>query len=195
LHGVLVAVEERYRIANRAWTWFWLIAPSPWLFHAAFRHALIVPFYRWLHGVIAATPGSVWLSYALYAAAIGHLLVLVASFQVPARLKWKQEIAKLTPFNQKVFWVYGFYIVLSIASFALLTWRLHDAFLAGDLASRWLAGFIATFWTVRVLVDVFWFDARDWPAGNALVVGHALLTSLFSGLAVVYWITAIARYA
>ena len=190
LQGVLVAAEERFRIANRAWTWFWLIAPSPWLFHEPFRRALIVPFYRWLHLLIAQNTGEWYLSHALYAAAIGHLLVLIASFQVPARLGWKQDIPKLTRFNQKIFWVYGFYILLCIVCFAALTWRLHDAFLAGELSARWLAGFIAVFWTVRVLLDISWYDCRDWPPGNALVTGHALVTSLFCTLATVYWFAA-----
>jgi len=189
LHGALVAVEKRFRIVNRAWTWFWVIAPAPWLFHEPFRRVLIVPFYRWLHSAMAQFP---LLSWALYAAVLGHLLILVASFQVPARLNWKQDIGKLAPFNQRVFWVYGSYIILSIVSFAVLTWRLHDTILSGDVAARWLAGFIATFWSVRVLVDLLWFDARDWPRGNALVLGHAFLTSLFSSLAIVYWIAAVA---
>jgi hypothetical protein len=191
LHGALVAVEERFRIANRAWTWFWLIAPSPWLFHEPFRRTLIVPLFYWLHGQIAQQTWHWYLSHAIYAAAVGHLVVLIASFQAPARLGWKHDIPKLTRFNQKVFWVYGSYILLCIVSFAALTWRLHDAFLAGELAARWMAGFIAIFWTVRVLVDLFWYDHRDWPPGNALVAGHALATSLFCTLAVVYWFTAL----
>ena len=69
LHGALVAAEERFRIDNRAWTWFWLIGPSPWLFHEPFRRALIVPFYRWLHGLIAQSPWDWYLSHAIYAAA------------------------------------------------------------------------------------------------------------------------------
>jgi alginate O-acetyltransferase complex protein AlgI len=190
LHGMLVAVEERFRIANRAWTWFWLIAPSPWLFHEPFRRTLIVPFYYWLHGLIAQHSWDWYLSLAIYAVALGQLIVPIASFQVPARLGWKQDIAKLTRFNQKIFWVYGFYILLSIVSFAVLTWRLHDEFLAGELAARWIAGFIAIFWSVRVLVDIFWYDHRDWPPGNALLAGHALVTSLFCTLAAVYWFAA-----
>jgi len=190
LHGALVALEERFRIANRAWTWFWLLAPAPWLFHEPFRRALIVPFYRWLHAVMAHYSASWYLSHAIYAAALGHLVVLIASAQVPSRLGWKQDIPKLTRFNQKVFWVYGSYIVLCIVSFAVLTWRLHDAFLAGDPSARWIAGFIAVFWTIRVAVDTFWFDHRDWPPGNSLVAGHALITTLFSSLATVYWFVA-----
>jgi hypothetical protein len=49
----------------------------------------------------------------LYAAAFSHLLVLIASFQAPARLAWKEDIPKLARFNQKMFWVYGFYIFCS----------------------------------------------------------------------------------
>ena len=193
LQGVLVAIEERFRIVNRAWTWFWLIAPAPWLFHEPFRRNLIVPFYGWLHALIAQNTLSWYLSYALYAAAVGHLLILIASFQAPARLGWREDIAKLTRFNQKIFWVYGLYILFCIVGFAAATWRLHDEFLAGEPAARWVAGFIATFWTIRVFVDLFWYDHRDWPQGNALVTGHALLTSLFCSLATVYWFAALTR--
>jgi hypothetical protein len=187
LQGALVAVEERFRIKNRGWTWFWLLAPAPWLFHTTFRHTLVVPLFLWLHGLIAQHPAEWYLSLAIYLAALGHLLVLVVSVQAPVRLGWKEDIPKLTRFNQKVFWVYGSYILLCIVSFALLTWWLHDDLLAGARAARAIALFIATFWSVRVAVDFFWYDYRDWPPGNALVMGHALATSLFSGLALVYW--------
>lgn len=193
LQGVLVVLEERFRIVNRAWTWFWLIAPAPWLFHEPFRRALIVPFYRGLHVLLAQNTPEWYLSHALYAAAIGHLLILIASFQAPARLGWKDDIPKLTRFNQKIFWVYGLYILLCIVGFAAITWRLHGEFLSGEPAARCIAGFVAVFWTVRVTVDVFWYDHRDWPQGNALVAGHALLTSLFCSLAAIYWFTALAK--
>jgi membrane bound O-acyltransferase family protein len=192
LHGALVTIEYRFRIGGRVWTWFWLIAPAPWLFHEPFRRALVVPLFHWLHGLLAQHSSDWYLSKAIYAAAWGHLAVLIASLQAPMRLGWKSDIAKLTPFNQKIFWVYGFYILLCIVSFALLTWQLHDAFLAGELTARWLAAFIAVFWTIRVCVDIFWYDHREWPRGNSLVAGHALVTSLFCMLSAVYWFAAFA---
>ena len=191
LHAVLVEVEERYQIANRVWTWLWLAAPAAWLFHAPFRRTLVVPFYQWLHGWIAVESGDWYLSQAIYAAAIGHLCVLLISVQVPSRLGWSQDIPKLTRFNQKVFYVYGCYILLCIVSFAVLTWQLHDSFLAGDPAARAIASFIAVFWSVRVLIDIFWYDHRDWPEGNTMVAGHALATSLFCTLAAIYWVAAL----
>ena len=151
-----------------------------------------LPIYRGLHQLFAQHAWAWYLSIAIYAAALGHLAVLIVSVQVPARLGWKQDLMKLTRFNRKIFWVYGFYILLCIVSFATLTWRLHDEFLRGDMAARWMAGFIAIFWTFRVLIDFVWYDQRDWPRGNALVAGHALATSLFCCLATVYWFVALA---
>jgi Membrane bound O-acyl transferase family len=192
LQGALVEIEERFRIRSRLWTWYWLLAPAPLVFHSPFRAQLVVPLYWWLHSLLFAHPWAWYLSGAIYAAALGHLLLLCASGQVANRLGWKQDIPKLTRFNQKVFWVYAFYILLCICTFATLTWRLHDHFLAGEESARWIAGFIAVFWTVRVLVDVFWYDHRDWPTGNSLLAGHALLTTLFCALASLYWVIVIA---
>ena len=102
------------------------------LSRAAFDATLIVPFYRSLHALLVQNSFEWYLSHALYAAAIGHLVILIGSYQAPSRLGWKSDIAKLTRFNQKIFWVYGFYILLCIVSFAAATWRLHDNFLAGE---------------------------------------------------------------
>src|SRR2546423_7433295 len=66
LQGALVSIEERCRIANRVWTWFWVIAPAPWLFHEPFCRALIVPFYHWLHERIADHSFAWYLSRGIY---------------------------------------------------------------------------------------------------------------------------------
>ena len=62
-----------------------------------------------------------WLSLALWLAAAGHFCVLIASFQVPYRLCWKEDLAKLTSFNRKLMWVYGSFIVFTIVGFGCLT--------------------------------------------------------------------------
>jgi hypothetical protein len=42
-------------------------------------------------------------SLVLWLAGIGHFCVLIASFQVPARLRWKEDLQKLTSFTPKCF--------------------------------------------------------------------------------------------
>jgi hypothetical protein len=129
-----------------------------------------------------------WLSLALWLAGIGHFCILGASFQVPARLGWKEDLAKLTPFNRKLMWVYGGTTLLTIIAFGALTLFLHDDFLRGDRAALALAAFIAVFWTLRIVVDLTYFSHSDWPTGRAFVIGHGLLTALFIALASTYWV-------
>lgn len=126
------------------------------------------------------------LSLVLWLAGLGHFCVLIASFQVPARLGWKTDLAKLTPFNRKLMWTYGGFTALTILAFGILTLYLHGEMLRGDRAALGLAAFIGVFWTARVAVDSLYFRHTDWPRGVRFVVGHVLLTSLFVALAATY---------
>ena len=129
----------------------------------------------------------IWLSLALWLAGIGHFCILFASFQVPSRLGWKGDLARLSPFNRKLMWVYGGTTLLTIIAFGALTLFLHHEFLAGDRAALALAAFIAIFWTLRIAIDFFYFEHSDWPPGIPFLIGHFLLTALFVALAVTYW--------
>ena len=120
---------------------------------------------------------------ALWTAGIGHFCVLIASFQVPSRLQWREDLKKLTPFNRKLMWVHGAFAVLTIIAFGTLTLALHDEMLRGDRAALGMALFIGIYWALRIGVDFFYYDHEDWPSGKGFVAGHILLTSLFVYLA------------
>jgi len=70
----------------------------------------------------------------LWLVGAAHFLILVASFQVPYRLSWKQDLRKLMPFNRKLLWVQGGFTVLTIMAFGTLTLVLHRDLL--DYADR-----------------------------------------------------------
>ena len=127
------------------------------------------------------------LNLALWLAGAGHFCVLGASFQVPRRLHWQEDLAQLTPFNRKLMYVYGGFTVLTIVAFGVLTLLLHREMLQGERAATALAVFIAVYWTARIGVDFLYYEHKDWPPGRQFVVGHALLTGLFAALAVTYW--------
>ena len=125
-------------------------------------------------------------SVALWLAGLGHFCVLAASVQVPFRLDWKGDLAKLTAFNRKLMWTYGAFTVMTIVAFGLLTLTLHAELVRGDRAALGLAMCIGCYWTARVLVDGCYFRHVDWPGGWQFVLGHVLLTSLFVALAGTY---------
>lgn len=122
-------------------------------------------------------------SLALWLAGIGHFCVLIASFQVPSRLHWKDDLQKLTPFNRKLMWTHGGFALLTIIAFGTLTLALHGEMLRGDRAALGVALFIGVYWMLRIAVDFFYYDHTDWPRGKGFVVGHILLTLLFTYLA------------
>lgn len=122
----------------------------------------------------------------LWCAGVAHFVILLASFQVPHRLGWKKDLAQLLPFNRKLLWVQGGFTVMTIVAFGTLTLVLHQEMLRGDRAALALTCFIGIYWTARIVVDAVYFSHADWPKRQAFVVGHILLTLLFSVLAVSY---------
>jgi alginate O-acetyltransferase complex protein AlgI len=125
-------------------------------------------------------------SVLLWLAGIGHFCILPASFQVPFRLRWREDLAQLMPFNRKLLWVHGGFAIGTIIAFGALTLVLHDELLRGDRAALGLAALIGVYWTARVIVDFAYYRHDDWPPGKAFVIGHVLLTGLFLALAATY---------
>lgn len=173
---------------GRLWTWSWILLPLPLLFHSAFHQALILPLLDWLAGLSWLSSPEQCLSTLLWLAGWGHFLVLGASFQVPHRLGWHEELSRLRPLNRKLLWVYGGFIVGMITSFGFLLLRLHPLILAGETGALHVVGLVAVFWTARLVVDGLVFEHSDWPQGADMVVGHTLLTSLFIFLATTCWL-------
>ena len=117
--------------------------------------------------------------------------MLIASFQVPHQLKWKTDLASLRPLNRKLLWVYGGVTVYTIVAFATMTLLLHNEMLRGDRSAIAIAIFIAVYWLIRIVVDFTYFSPSDWPKGKQFVVGHILLTALFTFLSATYFAVAL----
>lgn len=124
--------------------------------------------------------------FDLWLAGAAHFVILIASFQVPCRLHWKDDLSQLMPFNRKLLWVQGGFTVLTIVAFGTLTFLLHRDMVRGDHAALGLTCFIGIYWLTRIVVDAAYFSHTDWPKGRIFVLGHILLTSLFSFLAASY---------
>jgi hypothetical protein len=125
--------------------------------------------------------------FDLWLAGAGHFVILIASFQVPYRLRWKEDLKQLMPLNRKLFWVQSAFTVITIVAFGTLTLVLHSELLHGGRAALGLTAFISIYWTARILVDAFYFSSSDWPHGRQFAIGHVLLTALFCFLAASYF--------
>ena len=122
----------------------------------------------------------------LQLAAALQLSILIASVLTPRVLDWRTNLAPLHPFLRKLFWVYGVFIVLTIIAFASLTFLHADAMAAGEPVARSLCGFIAIFWSLRLAVQLFVFDARPFLTNRFYKLGYHALTVAFAALVLIY---------
>jgi alginate O-acetyltransferase complex protein AlgI len=179
-------LQSKGWLRSRLMTYAIVLLPVPLLFHPAFLSRLPFQLIHWLNALLRLQGISWYLNILLWALGIAQLLPLAASFQVPHRLNWREDLPKLSPFNRKLMWTYGAFVVLTIISFSALTFVLHSELLRGDRAAIAFASFAAIYWTLRLLADTFYLKAEDWPKGAEFVLGHGLLNSLFAFLSLGY---------
>ncbi len=126
------------------------------------------------------------LQLLIFLAGLGHLGLLCAASLVPRTLNWRDELARLSPFLRRLFWVYGISIALIIASFAALCLGFSGALASGTPFARAVCAVIAVFWAVRMVVQFFVFDATPYLRGPLMKLGYHSLTATFVYLTVVF---------
>ncbi|MBS1703795.1 MAG: membrane bound O-acyl transferase family-domain-containing protein [Armatimonadetes bacterium] len=189
LQGLLVLIERRLPFRGPLWVASIVLGPLPLLFHQAFRAAIIVPFVQWTHDRLIAIGVERAVSILIIGLGVAQLLVLLASFQVPSRLRWREELPRLGPFNQKLMWTYGSFIVFTIVAWGVLTLVLRDDILHGTRAGVAISTVICLFWGFRLVTDAFYFRTEDWPRGPFMQIGHILLNCLFTFVFLGYALT------
>jgi hypothetical protein len=115
-----------------------------------------------------------------------HFVILIASALTPRVLDWRRNLASLNSFLRRLFWVYGFFIVLVIVSFGVLTLAHSNELASGAPLARAVCAMIAIFWLARLAVQFFVFDARAILTTTFLRLGYHGLTLLFTALVFIY---------
>src|SRR3954451_11665110 len=93
-------------------------------------------------------------------AGIGQLILIIASLAIPRVLRWREDTAKLRPLTRQIFWTYALYIWCTNLAFGLVSlqpgWLLDRSPLAACVT-----GFMAAYWTGRVLIQFLVLDRTD----------------------------------
>ena len=126
------------------------------------------------------------LELLIFIGGILHFGILLASAMVPKVLDWKASLDKLDSLSRQLVWVHGLFIVLVIVGFGLLSILLAGELAAGTLLARGVCLFIALFWSARLIVQFFVFDAKPYLKSAFLKAGYHGLTVVFMYHAVVY---------
>ena len=108
-----------------------------------------------------------------------HYSTLIAAAMVPGKLNWKEELARLSPFLRRMFWVYGAFIVLCITSLGVISAVNYSELAAGGILARSFCAFTAVFWGLRLFVQFFVFDASEYLTSWVYKAGYHGLSLVF----------------
>lgn len=125
------------------------------------------------------------LSSLIFGSGILHFGTLLASAAVPQVLDWKGELRKLDRLSRQLIWVHGLFIVLTIIGFGMLTLFFSADLAEGTPLARAVCGFIAFFWSARLFIQFFVFDAKPFLKTGLLKIGYHSLTLVFIYQAVI----------
>ena len=121
-----------------------------------------------------------------------HFCLLPAGMLVPFELNFRRELAKVDPLLRQLVWVYYVFIALSIIGFGVVSISFSGALTDATPLARAVCGFIALFWTTRLAIQFFVFDAKPHLRTRLLRFGYNALTLIFAYHAVVYGLVALA---
>jgi len=122
----------------------------------------------------------------IFIAGLAQIILVIGSLAIPKVLNWRPELAKVQPLIKQMFWTYAAYILVINLCFGLLSVFDFTELINGSELATLITGFIAVYWLSRVLIQFFYFDRANFPAGKWNKVAEVLLVSLFVFLSVVY---------
>jgi len=120
--------------------------------------------------------------------AVGILLVLLglchASFN--RYFGWGKELAGVSLFTRRVFFVHNFFIGLGVAMAGACTWLYADTLLRPSELSRPILAALVLFWFCRLLAQFFAYDSAIWRGNRFRTFMHIAFALLWSYVTATY---------
>lgn len=119
-----------------------------------------------------------------------HLGTLLGSAQVPKELRFREDLPKVNPLLRHWILVAGGYIVFNIVAFGLISIVFREEIAARSVMSRVFCGYVSLFWAIRLVIQLFFFDAKPYLRNTFLKIGYHGLTAVFIWQTLVYaWVS------
>jgi hypothetical protein len=99
-----------------------------------------------------------WMVRAIWGAGLVHLGIIAANVPLPGRLRVRERLAGVPQFLRQIFYVHWIYIVIVLGMFAALCFFFASELAGASEMGRFLSGFMAAFWLLRIVLQVFYYD-------------------------------------
>ena len=100
---------------------------------------------------------SLWL--LLWLAGFVQVAIACANLFLPAKLKYRENLSRVSPIIRQIFVVHSIYIVAVVLLFAAATFGFAEELAGGHGLGRFIAAAIAVFWLLRAPVQLLYYDA------------------------------------
>jgi hypothetical protein len=119
-------------------------------------------------------------------AALAHFGLIAAGLLMPKVTGLWREAAKMSPFAQGLLRTYYAFIGLCLVSFGAGSWVFAAELVSGTTLARALCGFLAAFWTLRLVAATWLLDVKPYLTSPTMTLGYHATNVVFSLLPVLY---------
>ena len=132
------------------------------------------------------------LELLLRASAAVQMVVALLNLALPRMLGWKDDLQRMPLLMRQVFHVHAWFISLTLAILAVITWRFAREMSAGaSQPLAWLAAAIAIFWGLRSVRQVAYYSASHWRGRTGPTAVHVALLIVYPAMSVIYTLAAL----
>jgi hypothetical protein len=129
---------------------------------------------------------STWMIRAIWGAGCVHVGIIAANIPLPGRLRVRERLAGVPRFVRQIFYVHWVYIVIVLGLFAALCFGFAPDLAGASGMGQFLSGFMAGFWLLRIVLQIFYYDGevrRENQALDRLYVGALIVLVVIFGTA------------
>ena len=113
---------------------------------------------------------------------------MAANIPLPGRLRVRERLAGVPRFMRQIFYVHWLYIVIVVGMFAALCFGFAPELAGASALGRFLSGFMAAFWLLRIVLQIFYYDRelrRENRGLDTLYVGSLIVLVVVFGIAAI----------
>ena len=119
-------------------------------------------------------------------AGISLLGLFILNFFVPRQFHWREEMARLSLINRRIFQVHAIFIAMILLMMGLLLVLMPGALLQPEALARAVLAGLTVFWAARLLMQLFFYDAVLWRGKPFETTMHIAFSGLWIFLSVTF---------
>jgi hypothetical protein len=129
-----------------------------------------------------------WMTRAIWGAGVVHAGIVLANIPLPGRLRVRERLAPVPRFLRQIFYVHWMYIVIVVGLFAALCFGFAADLAGASGLGRFLSGFMAGFWLLRIGLQIFYYDSemrRENRGLDTIYLGALVVLVVIFGVAAI----------